>query len=141
MWSYFTPTMRARLANALLTAALGLLTFLLACQELFDADVWWHLRAGRWILENRAVPRARPFTFGSLGEPWIDLHWLFQVVLALAYAAGGVAGTIVLAAAGATTAVVAGFALRRRDWPPATVAAAWVPGVLLASTRFDPRPE
>jgi hypothetical protein len=128
-------------ADALLTVALGMLTFLFACKELFDADLWWHLRAGRWILEHRSVPRTDPFTFGSAGQPWIDLHWIFQMALALAYAAGGVAGTILLAAAGATTAVVWGFSLRDRQWPAAMVAAAWIPGVLLASTRFDPRPE
>jgi hypothetical protein len=31
--------------------------------------------------------------------------------------------------------------LRDGAWPAAAVAAGWIPGVLLASTRFDPRPE
>jgi tetratricopeptide (TPR) repeat protein len=141
MWLPCAPRLRGRLADLPLTAALALLTFLLACQELFDADTWWHLRAGRWILEHRAVPRTDPFTYGAPAQPWIDLHWLFQVTLALAYAAGGVAGIIVLAAAGATAAVLTGFGLRQREWPAALVAAAWVPAVLLTSTRFDPRPE
>jgi hypothetical protein len=30
--------------------------FLLGCQQLFDADVWWHVRAGQWILVNGKVP-------------------------------------------------------------------------------------
>jgi hypothetical protein len=140
MW--FPATLqRERLADALLAAALGALTFLLGCQELFDADLWWHVRAGRWILEHRAIPRVDPFTYGALGQPWVDLHWLFQVVLALAYERGGVPGTLVLAASGAAAAVLTGFILRDREWPAAVVAAAWVPAVLLASTRFDPRPE
>ncbi len=136
-----TLSIAGRLADGLLMLALAGLTFLLGCQELFDADVWWHLRAGRWILEHRSVPRTDPFTFGSAGQPWVDLHWLFQVGLTLAFAAGGVAGTILLAATGAAVAVAAGLALRPRTSPVWVVAAAWTPGVLLASTRFDPRPE
>ncbi len=141
MWSPRKQTAAIRLADASLTLALAGLTFLLGCQELFDADVWWHLRAGRWIIEHRAVPQVDPFTFGSAGQPWIDLHWLFQVGLALAFAGFGVAGTILFAATGATLAVVVGLCLRKREWPAWIVAAAWIPGVLLASSRFDPRPE
>jgi hypothetical protein len=141
MWSPRKLAQPGRLADGSLTLALSGLTFLLGCQQLFDADVWWHLHAGRWILEHHAVPRVDPFTFGSAGERWIDLHWLFQVVLALSFAAGGVAGTIVLAAAGAATAVGVGLMLRQGRWPTWIVAAAWIPGVLLASSRFDPRPE
>ncbi len=141
MWNPSKLTRAGRLADGLLMFALAGLTFLLGCQELFDADVWWHLRAGRWILEHRAVPWVDPFTFGSAGQPWVDVHWLFQVGLTLAFGAFGVAGTILLAAAGASGAVVAGFGLRHREWPAWIVAAAWLPGVLLASTRFDPRPE
>src|SRR3954447_4088368 len=58
-----------RLIDAALAIALAGLTFLLGCQELFDADVWWHLRAGRWIVDNRAISRVDPFTFGSAGLP------------------------------------------------------------------------
>ncbi len=64
--------------------------FLLGCQQLFDADFWWHLRSGQWILEHRRVPSVDPFTFASAGRAWIDLSWLFQVTLAIAFAMGGV---------------------------------------------------
>ncbi|MFW6438233.1 MAG: hypothetical protein ACOCZ7_04385 [Armatimonadota bacterium] len=26
-------------------------------------DIWWHLAAGEWIVDNRQVPRADPFTW------------------------------------------------------------------------------
>lgn len=130
-----------RVADGLLLIGLAGLAFLLGCQELFDSDVWWHLRAGRWIVEHRAVPRVDPFTFGSAGRPWVDLHWLFQLALFQAHRAAGVAGVILLAAGVVTAAFTAGFALRDRDWAAWVVAAAWLPGLLLASTRFDPRPE
>ena len=48
-------------------------------------DAWWHLRSGQWILENRRLPTLDPFTFASADREWIDLHWGFQIPLALAY--------------------------------------------------------
>jgi hypothetical protein len=38
------------------------------------------------------------FTFSSSNRVWIDLHWGFQVALALAYALAGVAGMILIMA-------------------------------------------
>ena len=43
------------------------------------------------------VPALDPFTFTSGDRPWIDLHWLFQLILAGSYALGGVPGIILLA--------------------------------------------
>jgi hypothetical protein len=67
----------------MLIAAIAGLTMVLGSQELFDADTWWHLRAGQWILANRQIPTVDNFSFGSAYRPWIDLSWLFQIVLAL----------------------------------------------------------
>ncbi len=117
------------------------LAFLLGCQELVDPDFWWHLRSGRWILEHRAVPRVDIFTYGSAGREWVDLHWLFQVAVALAYRAAGVRGAIVFAASAVAATVLVGLSCRPAKWPAWIVAAAWLPGILLASFRFDPRPE
>jgi tetratricopeptide (TPR) repeat protein len=136
-----SPERSRFVADWILVALVAVLAFLLGCQELFDADFWWHLRSGRWILEHRAVPRVDPFTYGSVGREWIDLHWLFQVALALAYAAAGVRGAILFAAGAVAAAVLVGLSCRPAKWPAWIVAAAWLPGILLASYRFDPRPE
>ena len=85
-------------ADRTLHLLLMAVAFLLGCQELFDADVWWHVRSGQWILEEGRVPALDPFTFASADRAWVDLHWLFQVILAAVFAAGGVRGVIVLTA-------------------------------------------
>ena len=69
------------LTDRLLAVELGALAFLLGCYELSDPDIWWHLRAGQWILEHGRVPLWDIFSFASSDRIWIDLHWGFQVVL------------------------------------------------------------
>jgi hypothetical protein len=113
----------------------------LGCQELFDADAWWHLRTGQWILSNRRVPNVDPFSFGSADRPWIDLSWLFQVLLAVCYRNGGAAGMILLAAlaCGSTLLIVLWATIRGSR--SSIAALIWLPALLLMSTRFQPRPE
>src|ERR1700678_2711725 len=113
----------------------------LACQELSDADAWWHLRSGQWILENRHLPSRDPFSFASSDREWIDLHWGFQISLALAYRLGGVAGMILLASASCGVTLLIAMTARIRDWPACVFAAAWVPALLVMCTRLPPRPE
>jgi len=50
-----------------------------------DADFWWHLRTGQWILENRAIPYTDPFSFTAEGRPWIAHSWLAEVGMVLLY--------------------------------------------------------
>ena len=131
----------SRYPDVILVAALGLIAFLLGCYQLFDTDVWWQLRSGQWILENRRLPQLDIFTFSSSDRAWINLHWGFQVVLALAYALGGTPGMIVLAAAACCAAFLISFLARERDWSLWVAALCWLPALVLMSTRFDPRPE
>lgn len=54
-----------------------------------DTDIWWHLAAGREIWRSGSVPRFDPFCRSSLGIPWTDLHWGFQIA---AWKAWGLCG-------------------------------------------------
>jgi tetratricopeptide (TPR) repeat protein len=135
------PPRTPRWVDRSLIATITALAALLACQELFDADAWWHLRAGQWILSNGRLPTLDPFSFGSADRPWIDLQWIFQILLALSYRAAGVAGMTLLAAAAcsATLLIVLCTTVRGpRSW---LIALIWLPALLLLSTRVQPRPE
>ena len=72
-----------------------------------DSDTYWHIAAGKWILEHDALPRVDIYSFTKAGEPWISSSWLAQVLYAEAYELAGWAGPIVLAA----TFIAATFAL------------------------------
>jgi hypothetical protein len=65
-------------------ALAGLLTFWpFGFTVLQGSDLWWHLAAGRWMAEHRAVPRVDPFSFTRFGEPWHHHEWLSGVVYEL----------------------------------------------------------
>ncbi len=131
----------AHLADRGVLFLLIVFAFLLGCQQLFDADFWWHLRSGQWILEHRRFPTVDPFTFAAAGKAWIDLSWLFQVTLAIAFAMGGVQGAILMTAAVCAAAIAVVVLLGDRCVPSWLLAACWLPALALMNARFVPRPE
>lgn len=56
---------------------------------LSDTDLWWHLAAGRSMVEAQSWLRADPFCRSSAGTPWIDLHWGFQLLVLGVHHLGG----------------------------------------------------
>ena len=51
--------------------------------RLQDNDLWWHLSAGQWIVQHRAVPWTDPFSYTATGQPWIAYSWLPEVLFHL----------------------------------------------------------
>lgn len=82
--------------------------FALACAifPVTDTDVWWHLSAGRWMWEHGSIPRFDPFCLSSLGKPWLDAQWGFQLLVYGLWNLGGVPA-LVLAKAAAVAAIFA----------------------------------
>ena len=106
-----------------------------------ETDVFFNLRLGEIVLATHAVPRTNLLSFTAPDAPDVNLAWLFQVVLALAHRAAGIAGTVVLKRGFvvATFGVLVRVALRRGAHPAAAAAAlalaAWA-----AEPRFVERP-
>lgn len=69
----------------------------LATRRLDDFDTWWHLAAGRWIVENGTVPQTDTLSFTVPDHPWINLQWLFDVVLYGLHSLGGADALVLLA--------------------------------------------
>jgi len=61
-----------------------------------DPDLGWHVAGGLFMLETWRLPTIDPF--GAQGNFWLCYSWLAEVVFALAYRLGGVAGLGVLEA-------------------------------------------
>lgn len=92
-----TEPSRGRLSRHLPTLWLGsglALGFLLALFPLINTDIWWHLAAGRRIVEQAAFLYEDPFSISAAGRAWIDLHWLFQLAAYVVHAVGGIGALV-----------------------------------------------
>jgi hypothetical protein len=75
------------LGVAALAAAVALL-------DIVSWDYWWHLRTGRLIWDTGAVPRIDVFSYTAEGARYVDIHWLFQLLLYGIYSLGGHTGAV-----------------------------------------------
>jgi tetratricopeptide (TPR) repeat protein len=143
--SQSSPPWLRWLAPAIPVAA----AFALALTRIDDPDAFTHLALGRNLVELHGFPTHEPFSFPSLGQPYYNSEWLFDVVLYAAYLAGGTAGVVVLKAA-IVALTVAILWLDSRAWgEPASVqpaglairVAVLTATVLMISHRFVERPD
>lgn len=118
-----------RAASPALVFALfaGLAAFALAAFApglLNDADTYWHIRAGEWMLAHGAVLRSDVFSYTVAGHAWHTQEWLAEILMAWAWAARGWPGIHLLfaATAGLTACVVAYYVRRRVELTPALLA-------------------
>jgi hypothetical protein len=75
-----------------------LAVFTMAVRVSADTDTWWHLGAGRWMVENRQILTADPFSLTRAGQPWTNPSWLAQLLLYGTYRFAGLPGLNVLTA-------------------------------------------
>src|SRR5438034_6730665 len=140
-----TGRLAAGMSDWIARVGLGLLILLCASfclTQLAEVDLHWHLLAGQRILQERAVPRVDTFTYASAGRPWIDLHWLFQVLLAVVYRTAGWPGLEVLKIAlitGAFSLALEGAL--RRGVSGAVTAPLLLLAIIASQERFTLRPE
>lgn len=96
------PALRALPAHVawpLVVAALMFVMLLaLGGKLLNDADTYWQIALGDWMIANRAVPHVDTFSWTVAGAPWISSQWLAQVVFAAAYGALGWSGVVAVSA-------------------------------------------
>jgi hypothetical protein len=72
--------------------------FTMAVRVSADTDTWWHLAAGRWMVENGRLLTTDPFSLTRAGEPWVNPSWLAQLLLYGVYQLAGLPGLNVLTA-------------------------------------------
>lgn len=70
--------------------------------KVWDIDFWWHIAAGRNILENGAIPSVDPFGMydaaNACGQTVLKSEWLGQVLLYAVYRWFGLDGIILFRA-------------------------------------------
>lgn len=69
---------------------------------MLDGDVFWHLRAGQWIVAHGQLPGVDSFSANVQGHPWLSHYWLTEVLFYYLNTHFGLAGIFTV-----TIAVVA----------------------------------
>ena len=46
---------------------------------IINPDLFWHLSAGRYIIDNFAVPQTDFLSWSMVGKDWFDFEWLVQI--------------------------------------------------------------
>jgi len=107
-----------------------------------DPDVFWHLKAGEWIVHNRAVPEADVYSWSACGQPWTAHQWLWEAIIYIIYSKAGIMGLwlLVFLAASATGLMIrAGLVARGINGTLASLAGGAAP--LLLGEFMKPWPQ
>jgi hypothetical protein len=134
---------RVQWAQALVLAALFASPAILCLREscVNDPDVWWHLRAGEWILQHRAVPQTDPFSSFGAGKFWAAYSWLFEMLIWRLFQSLGLVGIVAYTAGMAVAITVVLHRLIRRLQADFTLAVLLTLAASYSLTRlYTPRP-
>jgi hypothetical protein len=107
---------------------------------LFDPDTYWHIGIGRWILLERTFPRHEIFSHTAAGQPWVNMEWLAQIMLALTYDWLGWGGLILLCGLLIALTFFLLYALLARELHATVALGAATISLLFASIQFSARP-
>ncbi len=104
-------------------------------------DFWWHVQTGQLILERGAVPDTDWYTYLDADQPWIDMHWGFQLLMAGTLSLMGISGVILVKAAFYTASVLIGWGAPGQGLPAYARVLIWTPAVIAISRRAYERPD
>jgi hypothetical protein len=148
------PTAEPVTSAPLTWVVMALAALALLCMfsgEVGDADTWFHLRTGAYVVHNHKLPSPDPFSWTTyMGKPAyageettrdlnLNHEWGAQVILYLVYAAGGFAGMVLFKACCLTflCGMVGWVVWRRTDRFYLSVAAAMACGMIARTTAAD----
>lgn len=75
-----------------------LCALVLGMKQLREPDVWWQLFSGRWMLEHGAIAKKNLFSYTTPGIKWMNVQWLYEVVIGILEKGFGPHGIILLQA-------------------------------------------
>ncbi len=105
-------------------------------------DIWWHLAAGEWMVDNLQIPREDPFTWTRQGEPWTAHEWAWEVPMYLLYARWGHDGLMALRVlVAAVSAGLLAWLCLKRGASPLAVMAVGALAIFAARPLLNDRPQ
>ena len=68
----------------------------LALRPIASDDIWWMLKTGQLILEQKTIFHQDIFSFTATAQEWINHEWLTCIMFYLLYSAGGFTALLIL---------------------------------------------
>lgn len=115
--------------------------FFLSLVQLENYDIWLHIKAGEWIIDNLAVLRTQLFSYAVDDVPWVNHSWFFQVAVSLIYKfLGGINALILFRAIIVSlTLLVALRPFLKKVYFPIFLLVSWLlPSLFLTRTPIRP---
>jgi hypothetical protein len=128
------PWLFPLLAAFLLAALFGL-------HKINDSDLGCHLSSGQWILDHHTAPIFDPSTYTVPDHRYIDLEWLYQVLLILGSKLGGYSLLSIVFILLSLTALTILWLRLKAENSPALTTLLFTCAVLACEARFRVRPE
>ena len=125
---------------AIWCTAVALLAWSFGFTRMLNSDIWFHLAAGRLIVDTGTVPRVDPWSFTAGGQPWHNHEWLADVVFYLWSEWFGTESLVFWQWGLLALAAVVLFDLLRRWCAPAMAWLIVLVALVTASPFFDIRP-
>lgn len=60
---------------------LAAVSFVAGIKLLREPDMWWYLLTGEWIIQNGQVPTMDPFSFTFAQTEWINVKWMYEIIV------------------------------------------------------------
>jgi hypothetical protein len=121
-------------------AGLFLLFVIGGNRALQDADTYWQIVVGQWIIDHRAFPTVDIYSFTKTGAPWISSSWLAQVLYAASYRAFGWAGPVMLAGLATASAFALLAQILGKRFAPIHAVIVAMAATVLSAYHFIARP-
>jgi len=78
------------ISNLLLLVAAGLLFLSFGYTEMAGSDMWWHIAAGRELLQTQTLWMVDDWSFSAHGQAWHNHEWLADIIYYIWVSAWGV---------------------------------------------------
>jgi len=117
------------------------MVFVLAVRQSvsIDPDLWWHLKAGRDIIDTRSIPRTDDYSFTKQGSEWVAHEWLSEVLIEGLYRLTGLVGLVTIFSL--IIVIALWLTYRRCDGKPYAAGIAILLAAAASSPLFGIRPQ
>lgn len=127
----------AQTPRVALALSVGLVALQAAVAPLWDADLWWLLRAGEDLLREGVAPRHNRYGFTAPTHAWVMHEWLLGALGAALVRAFGLPGVALLRIAATLTVAAFAWRVALRGARPLAAALAVAGMLALFGGRFE----